>query len=92
MILGCLFAILSIGFPRLVLFLMWLARPEFFNAAFSSAIIPCLGFILVPFTTLMYVLVYTPGVGLAGWDWLWVILAFVLDLGALGGSAYANRR
>jgi len=27
------------------------------------------------------VIVYTPGVGLTGWDWFWVILAVLFDLG-----------
>jgi hypothetical protein len=26
---------------------------------------------------------YTPGVGLIGWEWFWVILAAVLDVGHL---------
>jgi hypothetical protein len=27
------------------------------------------------------VIVYTPGVGLTGFDWFWVILALLLDIG-----------
>jgi hypothetical protein len=91
MILGCLFLFLAVGAPRLALFLMWLARPEYFQAAFSSTFVACLGFLFVPFTTLMYALVYTPGVGLTGLDWLWVALAFVLDIGGYAGS-YGNRK
>ncbi len=29
--------------------------------------------------------------GLTGWDWLWVGIAFVLDLGHYSYSAYGNR-
>jgi len=40
-----------------------------------------LGIIFLPFATLIYVIVYTPGVGLIGLDWFWVILAVLLDIG-----------
>jgi hypothetical protein len=38
--------------------------------------------------TLIYVLLYTPGRGLTGWDWFWVVIAGLLDIGhwAAGGS------
>ena len=43
------------------------------------------------FTTLMYVLVYHPPVGVTGWGWLWVIQGLVLDISSYSSSAYANR-
>ena len=55
-------------------------------------IVPLLGIIFLPFTTLMYVLAYIPGVGLTGWGWFWVILGVFLDMGAYGSSAAMNRR
>jgi len=36
------------------------------------------------------VIVYTPGVGLTGWDWFWVILAVLFDLGQWATS-YSQR-
>src|SRR5215207_5987791 len=36
---------------------------------------------LPPFTTLIYVIVYVPGVGLTGWGFIWVIIALLLDMG-----------
>ena len=77
---GCLLVLLAAISPRLVVFLFWLARPVQFDAAFGGPIIPMLGIIFLPFTTLMYVLLQTPGVGLSGSDWIWVGLALVLDL------------
>ena len=35
-------------------------------------------------------LFYTPGGGLTGWEWLWVILAGLLDIGHWGAS-YTQR-
>jgi len=74
-----------------MLLMYWIARPAQMNATFSSIVIPCLGFLLLPFTTLMYVLLWSPGVGIQGLDWLWLIIAFVMDLASIGGAGYANR-
>jgi hypothetical protein len=87
---GCLFAIMAGAFPRLGVLFIWLARPVYFNAAFGSWIWPVLGVIFLPFTTLMYVLLWSPG-GLGGFDWFWLILAILIDLGQIGGAGYANR-
>ena len=87
---GCLVA--GIGtFSRLMLLFYWLARPVQVNAAFSTFIIPCLGILFLPFATLMYVLLCSPGVGLQGLDWLWVGLAAVLDILNIAGAGAANR-
>jgi hypothetical protein len=66
---GCLFALMAGVFPRLALFILWVARPERVDAAFDTFLLPLLGIIFLPFATLMYVLLYTPGCGLTGWDW-----------------------
>ena len=87
---GCLLAIFAGLFPRLALFIVWVARPAFVGAAFDTFLIPLLGIIFLPFTTLIYVLLYSPGVGLTGVDWLWVILAALFDIGHWGAS-YTQR-
>ena len=87
----CLFALLAGMFPRVAFAVYWLARPTVVDAAFGTFIIPLLGLIFLPFTTLMYVILWTPGVGITGSDWLWIGIAFVLDLGHYSYSAYGNR-
>lgn len=87
---GCLTGIVA-GFSRIMLLMAWIARPAMMNAAFSTFIIPCLGFLILPFTTLMYVLLWTPGVGIQGLDWLWLLLAAVMDLASIGAAGAANR-
>ena len=62
---GCLTAIVA-SFSRIVLLCAWIARPAMMNAAFSTFIIPCLGFMFLPFTTLMYVIL-VQGVGIRAW-------------------------
>ncbi len=57
----------------------------------TMVIWPILGIIFLPFTTLMYVLVYNPLVGVTGWGWLWVFFGLVLDISSYSSSAYTNR-
>jgi len=84
---GCLFALLAGVFPRLAVLIYWIARPERVDAAFGTFIWPLLGIIFLPFTTLIYLLLYTPGRGVTGWDWFWIALAVILDIGHWGASA-----
>ena len=87
---GCLTAFLS-SFSRIMLLMAWFARPALMDAAFGSFIIPCLGFLFLPFTTLMYVFL-VQGVGtIQGLDWLWLLLAVLMDLSSLAASGYSNR-
>lgn len=85
---GCLVVMLGAFFPRVAVLLIWLARPAIVSAAFDTVLIPLLGIIFLPFTTLLFLIMYTPGVGLTGWDWLWLGIAVVLDVGNLGASSY----
>ena len=50
------------------------------DAAFDTFILPLIGIVFLPFATLMYVLLYTPGVGLNGWEWFWVAVCALFDL------------
>lgn len=88
---GCIFAIFAGVFPRLALFIIWIDRPNLVDAAFNTWIWPLLGIFFFPFATLMYVLLYTPGAGLTGWEWFWVIVAALLDAGHWGTSAVRRR-
>ncbi len=88
----CLFAMMAGLFPRLGTLFIWLARPAYFNAAFGGSWFwPLLGIIFLPFTTLMYVLLWS-ATGLTGWDWVWLILAVVLDVMHYSSTAYSNRK
>jgi hypothetical protein len=86
---ACLFALLAAGAPRLALILMWLFTP-WVGRTFDSFIVPLLGFIFLPLTTVIYVLV-SPG-GLSGFDWLLLIVGVLIDLGSYGGGAYGRQR
>jgi RsiW-degrading membrane proteinase PrsW (M82 family) len=64
---GCLFALGAAAFPRLALLSTWLFTPLVTHAFHATFLRPLLGIIFLQFTTLMYVLVYIPGIGLTGW-------------------------
>ena len=77
----CLFALMAGFAPRLAALFLWLARPAMWSAAFNGSWFwPLLGVIFLPFTTIMYVILWSPGIGLTAWDWMWLILAVLCDL------------
>ena len=84
---GCLFALIGGLFPRLALLILWIARPARIDAAFDTFLLPLLGIIFLPFATLIYALLHTPGRGLTGWDWVWVVIAALLDIGHWAAGA-----
>ncbi len=84
----CLFAMFAGLFPRLGTIFIWLARPALFNAAFKGSWFwPVLGIIFLPFTTLMYVILFP----MTGFDWFWIVMAVVIDLMHWSSTAYQNR-
>jgi hypothetical protein len=84
---GCLLALLGGAFPRLALFMFWILRPARVDAAFDTWLVPLLGIVFLPFATLMYTILHTPGVGLTGWEWFWVVVAGLLDVGHLAAAS-----
>lgn len=85
---GCFLALLALISPRLVLFLLWVFD-DLLGQAFDSWALPFLGFFLLPWTTLAYTAFWDwgPGREVTGFEWFFVILAFVIDL-----SSYAQGR
>ena len=81
---GCLLAIFAGMFPRIALVIFWLARPDRMDAVFTSFVWPVLGIVFLPFTTLIYVLLWQPVTGVTGWDWWWIALAIFLDVAHWG--------
>jgi len=54
---ACLFALFAAAFPRLALLIVWLFTP-LVNRAFDTFIIPLLGIVFLPFTTLLCLLIH----------------------------------
>ena len=79
----CAIAVLGILGPRALMLFWWLADPVRWNVVFGGALAPILGFLFLPWTTLMYVLVWSAG-GLSLAGWLLVGLGVVIDIGGYG--------
>jgi hypothetical protein len=82
----CLFALIAIFSPRLALLLLWLFT-NYVDRAFAGWILPLLGLLFAPWTTLFYVLVdVAPGpIHVAGW--ILVGLGVVMDLSSYAQAA-----
>lgn len=89
---GCLTGAV-VAMSRFFLFFAWLARPVAFSAVFNGSwLIPCLGILILPFTTFMYVLLVTNGSKtISGFDWIWLALAVVLDISGAAAAGATNR-
>jgi hypothetical protein len=86
MIAGCFVALLALLSPRLALFVIWLLT-DLLGDAFDSWVVPVLGFFLLPWTTLAYALAWSAGTNkVTGFEWFFVILAFLIDLGSYSGG------
>ena len=85
----CFFTSLVVFGPRLAILIWWLIRPVYISAAFSSWIWGILGWIFLPWTTIMYLIVY-PG-GIVAFDWIWLGLGVLADIASYSGGAYGNR-
>ena len=88
---GCLAALVALISPRFALVLVWLFSDRF-GHAFDNVVVPILGFLFAPWTTLVYVFVVGPGHTLHNGDWLWIAIAVLVDLGSYGAGGVGRRR
>jgi hypothetical protein len=86
----CLLLTLLLLGPRAAIVLYWLAWPARWDVAFDSFLVPFLGFVIAPWTTLMWVIVAPSGVD--GFDYVLLFLAVLFDLGSLGAGGGSRRR
>jgi hypothetical protein len=87
----CLFATALAGMPRLAGALWWIFQTARWDAVFNgSFFIPLVGLLFLPWTTIMYVLVYRPTMGI--FDWILVGFALVIDIASYTGGGVANQR
>ena len=86
----CFFTALVVFGPRLAILIWWLIRPVYVNAGVDGNwILAILGWIFLPWTAIMYLIVY-PG-GIVGFDWIWLGLGLFFDIISYAGGGYGNR-
>lgn len=88
----CLIVLASFISARLAIFLVWLFDNERLSMAMPSGLVGLLGFFLLPWTMLAYVVCYAPIGGVSGFGWFIVALGFLADLGSYGSSDRARRQ
>jgi hypothetical protein len=85
----CLFLTLLFLGPRAAILFWWLIEPARWALAFDTFLIPLAGFLFLPWTTLMYLVVGIGGI--EGFDWLWIGLSVFADIASYGASAVGGR-
>jgi hypothetical protein len=85
----CLFTALLLLGPRFAILIWYLVQPLRFQTAFSTWIWPLLAALFLPWTMLMYLIVFSGGV--TGFDWVWLGLGLVADIASYTGGGYGNR-
>ncbi len=86
----CFFTSLLLVGPRLATLVWYLYKPVYVNGAFDSFIWGFLGWLFLPWTTLMYIIIY-PG-GIMGFDWLILGLGIFADMASYFGGYYERDR
>jgi hypothetical protein len=87
LVVGCL-ALLA---PRFAIVLVVLFS-GYIGRAYDSVLWPFLGFLFMPLTTLAYAWAINSSGSVAGVQLVVVVIAVLMDLGLVGGSAASRRR
>jgi hypothetical protein len=87
----CLIVILLVAFPRIALLLIFFMS-DYLQRAYLGLLIPLLGFLFLPLTTLVYAWMTNSHQPMAGVNLLILLIAVIVDLGGLGGGEYHRRR
>jgi hypothetical protein len=88
----CVLTTMMLFGPRLAILIWWLINPLRFGLAFSSSggwLAALVGAIFLPWTMIMYLIVF-PG-GIVGLDWLWLGLGLLADIVWYMGGGFRRR-
>jgi hypothetical protein len=86
----CLLLIIFLAFPRIALALLFFTS-NYLQRAYHGLLLPLLGFLFLPLTTLAYAWMTNTRQPIAGINLLILIIAVVIDLGGLSGGEYHRR-
>ncbi len=87
----CLLLIIFLAFPRIALVVIFLFS-NYLERAYHGLLLPLIGFIFVPLTTLICAWMVNTGRPITGLNLVILIIAIVVDLGGLGGGGSYRRR
>jgi hypothetical protein len=87
----CLVGCIALATPRLAIVLVVIFG-DYIGRAYQTTLWPLLGFFFMPLTTLAYAWAINSRGSVAGIHLVVVVIAVLIDLGLIGGSARARRR
>ncbi len=87
----CLVLILMLLVPRVALVLIYFLTP-WFEMVFTTWLWPVLGFLFMPLTMLAYAWAINTSGSVSSGYFAVVLIAALVDLGVIGGSARRRRR
>ena len=88
----CILGCLGLFAPRIVLLFVWIFTNRVTAAFSGSVIVPLIGIIFLPFTTLFYVLAWAPVTHVSGIGWAFVVFGLLLDIGSYSGGYRGRHR
>jgi hypothetical protein len=86
----CLLLVLFLAFPRIALVLLFLLS-NYLQRAYHGLLLPLVGFLFLPLTTLAYAWMANTGRPTTGVNLIILVVAVVIDLGSLGGTYHRRR-
>ncbi len=86
----CLLGCIALVTPRLAIFLL-VVFGDYIGRAYDTLTWPVLGFLFMPTTTLAYAWAINTRGSVDGFHLVVVVIAVLIDLGLIGGSARAGR-
>jgi hypothetical protein len=88
---ACCLGCIALAMPRLTIVLV-VAFSDYIGRAYETFLWPFVGFLFMPLTTLAYAWAIHSRGSVAGLQLVVVVVAVLIDLGVVGGSARARRR
>jgi hypothetical protein len=89
-VMPCLLALIALLAPRLAIVLLVLFG-DYIGRAYQTTIWPLLGFFFMPYTTIVYAWAKNTNGSVDGGYLVVVVIAVLVDLGVIGGSARSKR-
>jgi hypothetical protein len=86
----CLLLIVVLAFPRVILAAMFFFS-NYLQRAYHGLLIPLLGFLFLPLTTIVYAWMVNNHRPLAGTNLLILVIAAVIDAGGLSSGEWHRR-
>jgi hypothetical protein len=86
----CFFTALLLVGPRLAIIVWWIYTPALIDSLFQTWIWPILGWLFLPWSTLMYMVVAPNGI--IGFDWILLGLGVFADIATYFGGYYNRER